>query len=97
MRLTIEQRYISFFAHYSKDEKTIDEIKHNLKKKRAKRSSIKSKQIVKKIKARYFTEYIKCYKIEPYYTEEEMLTGYLAPSYEELSESEKKIYNEKQD
>jgi len=90
MRLTIEQRYISFFAHYSKDEKTIDEIKHNLKKKRAKRSSIKSKQIV-------ITEYIKCYKIEPYYTEEEMLTGYLAPSYEELSESEKKIYNEKQD
>ena len=33
------------------------------------------------------------YKNEAYNTEEEMLNGYVAPSYEELSEIEKEMYN----
>ena len=32
-------------------------------------------------------------KNQPYNTEEEMLNGYVAPSYEELSEIEKQMYN----
>jgi hypothetical protein len=31
---------------------------------------------------------------EAYQTEEQMLKGYVVPLYEDLSESEKKIYNE---
>lgn len=33
-------------------------------------------------------------KDESYYTEKEMINGYTAPSYDELSESEKLIFNE---
>jgi hypothetical protein len=33
------------------------------------------------------------YKSEQYSTEEEMIRGYIPPTYEELSESEKLIYN----
>ena len=33
------------------------------------------------------------YKSEQYSTEEEMIRGYIPPTYEELSESEKAIYN----
>ena len=33
------------------------------------------------------------YRDEAYYTEEYMINGYIAPTYDELSESEKVIYN----
>ena len=33
------------------------------------------------------------YRNEAYWTENEMINGYIAPTYEELSESEKLIYN----
>ena len=33
-------------------------------------------------------------KDESYFTESEMLIGYVAPTYEELSKEEKKMYNE---
>ena len=33
-------------------------------------------------------------KKEPYFTEHEMLYGYKSPTYEELSEDEKRIYDE---
>ena len=35
------------------------------------------------------------YRNEAYHTEEYMINGYIAPTYEELSESEKLIYNMK--
>ena len=35
------------------------------------------------------------YRNEAYWTENEMINGYIAPTYEELSESEKLIYNMK--
>jgi hypothetical protein len=77
---------------------TIDVLKHNLAKKREKRSRIKMKDEkrirIKSNPVRYFTPDLMQHKDEAYYTEEEMLKGYLAPSYESLSESEKTIYNE---
>ena len=35
------------------------------------------------------------YRNEAYWNEEEMINGYIAPTYDELSESEKVIYNMK--
>lgn len=36
------------------------------------------------------------HKTESYFTEEEMITGYVAPKYSELSETEKEIWHEKE-
>ena len=58
--------------------------------------------IVKKIKSyrnriKIYTPALKVdlgYKDESYFTESEMMLGYLAPSYEDLSKDEQEIWNE---
>ena len=58
--------------------------------------------IVKKIKSyrnriKIYTPALKVdlgYKDESYFSEEEMMLGYVAPSYEDLSKDEKEIWNE---
>jgi hypothetical protein len=58
--------------------------------------------IVKRIKSyrnriKIYTPALKVdlgYKDESYFTESEMLLGYVAPSYEDLSKDEKEIWNE---
>jgi hypothetical protein len=37
------------------------------------------------------------YKNQEYYTEEEMINGYVVPNYEELSPEEKEIYDKEED
>ena len=36
------------------------------------------------------------YKTESYFTEEEMINGYVEPKYSELSETEKELWHEKE-
>jgi hypothetical protein len=76
---------------------TIDKLRRTLLNKRKKRSARKMKSekrvIILSNPVRYFTPDLMQHKNEAYYTEEEMIKGYVAPCYHQLSESEQKIYN----
>ena len=96
MKMSVEKRYIRFYLHYSKGKKTISHIKYILRKKRAARTKLKANIINEKIAFLLHNENIMGNKNDTYCTEQELIRGYVAPTYEELSVDEQIIYDKKE-
>ena len=96
MQTSVEKRYIRFYLHYSKGKKTISHIKYILRKKRASRTKLKANIINEKIARILHNDSIMGSKNDTYCTEQELIRGYVAPSYEELSVDEQIMYDKKE-
>jgi len=96
MKTSVEKRYIRFYLHYSKGKKTISHIKYILRKKRAARTKLKANIINEKIAFLLHNENIMGNKNDTYCTEQELIRGYVAPTYEELSVDEQIMYDKKE-
>jgi len=96
MQTSVEKRYIRFYLHYSKGKKTISHIKYILRKKRAARTKLKANIINEKIARFLHNDSVMGSKNDTYCTEQELIRGYVAPSYKELSVDEKIIYDKKE-
>jgi len=96
MKTSVEKRYIRFYLHYSKGKKTISHIKYILRKKRAARTKLKANIINEKIAFLLHNENIMGNKNDTYCTEQELIRGYVAPTYEELSVDEQIMYDKQE-
>ena len=96
MQTSVEKRYIRFYLHYSKGKKTISHIKYILRKKRAARTKLKANIINEKIAFLLHNENIMGNKNDTYCTEQELIRGYVAPTYEELSVDEQIMYDKQE-
>ena len=96
MKMSVEKRYIRFYLHYSKGKKTISHIKYILRKKRAARTKLKANIINEKIARILHNDSVMGNKNDTYCTEQELIRGYVAPSYEDLSVDEQIMYDKKE-
>jgi len=96
MQTSVEKRYIRFYLHYSKGKKTISHIKYILRKKRASRTKLKANIINEKIARILHNDSIMGSKNDTYCTESELIRGYVAPSYKELSVDEQIMYDKQE-
>jgi len=96
MKTSVEKRYIRFYLHYSKGKKTISHIKYILRKKRAARTKLKANIINEKIARFLHNDSVMGSKNDTYCTEQELIRGYVAPSYKELSVDEQIMYDKKE-
>jgi len=96
MKTSVEKRYIRFYLHYSKGKKTISHIKYILRKKRALRTKLKANIINEKIAFLLHNDNIMGNKNDTYCTEQELIRGYVAPTYEELSVDEQIMYDKQE-
>ena len=96
MQTSVEKRYIRFYLHYSKGKKTISHIKYILRKKRAARTKLKANIINEKIARILHNDSVMGSKNDTYCTEQELIRGYVAPSYKELSVDEQIMYDKKE-